>query len=111
MLENGTFLPELVSRIVLRILAIRQTMFERAVHRDETDYVDWNGREHATMCYPNLKLFRYPKKVKVNSKIDKDLCEKKFNSNSDFTAGIFSLGCACEYNTTLGMYFILIWSE
>ena len=84
---------------------------KRAVHRDETDYVDWNGREHATMCYPNLKLFRYPKKVKVNSKIDKDLCEKNFNSNSDFTAGIFSLGCACEYNTTLGMYFILIWSE
>ena len=111
LLENGNFLPELVSRIVLRILAIRQTMFERAVHRDETDYVDWNGREHATMCYPNLKLFRYPKKVKVNSKIDKDLCEKNFNSNSDFTAGIFSLGCACEYNTTLGMYFILIWSE
>ena len=37
LLENGTFLPELVSRIVLRILAIRQTMFERAVHRDEID--------------------------------------------------------------------------
>ena len=105
LLENRTFLPELVSRIVLRILTVRQTMFDRAVHRDETDYIDWNGREHATMCYPNLKLFRYPKKVKVNSKIDKDLCEKNFHSNSDFTAGIFSVGCACEYNTTLGMYF------
>ena len=54
------------------------------------------------MCYPNLKLFRYPKKVKVNSKKDPDLCKKSFNSNSDFTAGIFSLGCACEFNTTLG---------
>ena len=104
LLENRIFLPDLVSRIVLKIMEIRQTMFDRALQRDETDYTEWNGREHATMCYPNLKLFRYPKKVKVNSKIDKDLCEKHFHSNSDFTAGIFSIGCACEYNTTLGMY-------
>ena len=104
LLENRSFVPDLVSRIVLTILEIRHTMFDRAVHRDETDYTEWNGREHATMCYPNLKLFRNPKKVKVNSKIDKDLCEKHFHSNSDFTAGIFSIGCACEYNTTLGMY-------
>ena len=36
------------------------------------------------------------------------LCRKEFQSHTDFTAGILSLGCACEYNTTLGMYFLLL---
>ena len=79
-------------------------MFDGAVHRDENDYFKWEGREHQTMCYPGLKLFRYPKKVKVNKKKDKDMCDKHFHSNSDFTAGIFSVGCSCEYNKTLGIY-------
>ena len=101
-LENKSFLPEFVSRIIMKIIDIRENLFKIATVRDDSDYVEWDGGEHPTMCYPNLKLFRYPKKVKVNSKKDPDLCKKSFNSNSDFTAGIFSLGCACEFNTTLG---------
>ena len=104
MLENSAFLPDLVSRIVLKLLMIRKSMFDNVADRNPEDYVPLEGREHQTMCYPNLKLFRYPKKVEVNKKKDADLCRKEFQSHTDFTAGIFSLGCACEYNTTLGMY-------
>ena len=101
-LEKVAFLPQVVSRIMVKILEIRETMFERATRRDDSEYIEWNGREHETKCYPNLKLFRYPKKVKVNKKNDPDLCKKLFQFNSDFTAGIHSIGCACEFNTTLG---------
>ena len=105
MLENSAFLPDFVSRIVIKLLVIRKSMFANMADRNPEDYIAWEGREHQTMCYPNLKLFRYPKKVEVNKKKDADLCRKEFQSHADFTAGIFSLGCACEYNTTLGMYF------
>ena len=54
------------------------------------------------MCYPNNKLKEYPQKYKVNSRTDKDLCEKAFGGHKDFTPGIFYMGCACEYNITLG---------
>ena len=106
LLENRSFLPGHIGRIVLKILEIRKKMFDNAVHREETDYVKWEGREHETMCYPNLKLFRFPKKVQVNKKVDKDMCEKNFPSDTEFTAGIFTIGCACEYNTTLGKYIL-----
>ena len=82
-------------------------MFEVAEHRNETKYIRWEGREHLTMCYPGLKLFRYPKKFRVNKKTDKDLCDKKYETQSGFTAGIFTLGWACEYNTTLGFELML----
>ena len=101
-LERTTFLPHLVSRIVLRILEIRKNMLEGAEQRDESEYIRWEGGEHPTMCYPGLKLFRYPKKYRVNNKTDQDVCNKEFQKQSGFTAGIFTLGCACEYNTTLG---------
>ena len=101
-LENTAYLPDVVNEIVLKLLQIRSQMFATATHRDETAYFDWTGGEHPTMCYPNMKLFRYPKKVRVNAKKDPDLCKKAFQSHSDFTAGIFSMGCAYEYNTTLG---------
>ena len=29
---------------------------------------------------------------------------KNFPSDTEFTAGIFTIGCACEYNTTVGKY-------
>ena len=58
-------------------------MFEVAEHRDETEYIRWEGREHPTMCYPGLKLFRYPKKFRVNKKTDKDLCDKNMKHNLD----------------------------
>ena len=79
-LEKKSFLPNLVSRIVLQIMEIRKNMFEVAEHRDETEYLRWEGREHPTMCYPGLKLFRYPKKFRVYKKTDKDLCDKKYET-------------------------------
>ena len=100
--ERTCFLPRVVSEIVLKLLEIRQKTFENAIERNPEDYVPWRGGEHPTMCYPSLKLFRYPKRVKISAKKDTDACDKKFQSHSDFTAGIFTVGCACPYNTTLG---------
>ena len=54
------------------------------------------------MYYPNNKLKEYPKKYEVNNRKDQDLCEKALNTHKDVTAGIFSLGCACPYNVTIG---------
>ena len=100
--EGETYLPRTVSGIVLKLLDIRKNTFINAAKRNEIQYVPYEGGEHPTMCYPNNKLKEYPKKYKVNSRTDKDLCEKAFGGHKDFTAGIFSMGCACEYNITLG---------
>jgi hypothetical protein len=100
--EGETYLPRTVSGMVLKLLDIRKNTFINAAKRNEIQYVPYEGGEHPTMCYPNNKLKEYPKKYKVNSRTDKDLCEKAFGGHKDFTAGIFSMGCACEYNITLG---------
>ena len=59
------------------------------------------------MFYPNHELKSFPKKYEVNQKIDYDLCKKAFIGHSDFTAGIFTIGCGCEYNTTFGFELML----
>jgi hypothetical protein len=101
-LDRSSYLPREIAVIVLQLLDIRQKTFINATKRDEVEYLPYVGREHPTMCYPNNKLKEYPKKYKVNNRKDKDLCEKAFKGHKDFTAGIFSLGCACEYNITIG---------
>lgn len=106
-LEKCSFLPREVALIVVRLLDIRRNTFIQAKNRDDTFYQPYVGREHPTMCYPNNKLKEYPKKYKVNNRKDKDLCEKAFSGHKDFTSGIFSLGCACEYNITLGFELML----
>ena len=35
------------------------------------------------------------------------MCEKAFFGHSDFCAGIFTAGCACKYNITLGFEIML----
>ena len=40
--------------------------------------------------------------------MDADLCEKNFSYHSDFCAGIYSVGCACEYNITFGFEIMLL---
>ena len=55
-----------------------------------------------------MKLFRYPKKIKVNkTSKTSESCRKGFLKHSDFAAGIFTLGCCCEYNITLGFELML----
>ena len=106
-LDRSPFLPHEVALIVIKLLDIRQNTFINAKKRDDAQYIPYVGREHPTMYYPNNKLKEYPKKYEVNHRIDKDLCEKAFNTHKDFTAGIFSLGCACPYNVTIGFELML----
>ena len=100
--EQTSFLPRTISRIILKLLEIRMNSFLQSTSRTDAQYIPYDGPEHPTMCYPNHPIKFYPKKYKVNQKIDADLCKKAFIGHSDFTAGIFTIGCACEYNTTLG---------
>ena len=60
-----------------------------------------------TQCYPNLPIFRYPSKYKVSSVIDSDLCDKAFLDHNAFSAGIYSIGCGCDANITLGFELML----
>ena len=43
----------------------------------------------------------------VNGRSDSDFCEKSFNKKKDFSYGVFSIGCACKYNVTLGFELML----
>ena len=43
----------------------------------------------------------------MNGQTDKDLCEKSFNKKTDFSYGVFSIGCACKLNITLGFELML----
>ena len=63
--------------------------------------------EPKTSYYPNNPTLKHPKQYTVNKVKDKDLCEKAFIGHSDFAAGIFTAGCACKYNITLGWELML----
>ena len=102
-LERSSALPQEVTAIVLKLLAIREQTFRDAVPREEHVYYEYEEtQEPKTMCYPNHPTIRHPKQYEVNKVKDKDLCEKAFIGHSDFAAGIFTAGCACRYNITLG---------
>ena len=109
--EHSNFLPEVVNRIVLRLLKIRADTFLNAPKRRKKDYFPWKGwnghDDHPTMCYPSLPLFRYPKKYKVSGVTDSDLCDKDFSSHNDFSHGISTAGCCCPYNITFGFELML----
>ena len=57
---------------------------------------------HPTQHYPNWPIFRYPKKYVVRNVTDCDFCTKSFNDHTDFSFGVFSVGCACKVNVTNG---------
>ena len=102
-LERSSALPQEVTAIVLKFLAIREQTFGDAVPREEHVYYEYEEtQELKTMCYPNHPTIRHPKQYEVNKVKDKDLCEKAFIGHSDFAAGIFTAGCACRCNITLG---------
>ena len=108
-LEKSNFLPPVVSRVVLEFLKIRQETFSNAVRRSNTDVYQWPDptTEHPTQCYPSLPLWRFPNRYKVSKLADGELCEKSFTYHGDFCSGIFSIGCACSANTTLGFELML----
>ena len=106
--EKSSVLPQEVCDIVLILLSIRENLFRNAAHRDENAYYEYESSEEPrTMCYPNNPTIKHPKKYEVNKVKDKDLCEKAFFGHSDFAAGIFTAGCACKYNITLGWEIML----
>ena len=85
-------------------------MFDKAAVRTNDQYHRWrdSDSEHATQCYPSLPLIRHPSRYCVRDKKDADLCDKAFGYNSDFVAGFFSVGCACENATTFGFEIMLL---
>ena len=53
-------------------------------------YVDWPiNEEHSIQFYPGFRIFRYPKKYRVNGRSDSDFCEKAFNQKTDFSYDVF----------------------
>ena len=109
-IEKSKFLPREVSRIVLRILKIRHDTFEESTERSNTEYYLWKNaiHEHPTQCYPTLPLWRHPSRYRVTDQTDSDLCDKSFSYHSDFIAGFYSVGCACEFNITFGFEIMLL---
>ena len=105
-IENSVFLPAPVANVVLQLLQIRSAIFRGATKRSNSDFVAWPNpeEEHPTQCYPGLPLWRYPSNYNVGNAAaaSTDLCNKAFPSHDKFSAGIYSIGCGCEKNTTLG---------
>lgn len=108
-LEKSDYLPGDVSVIISKLIFIRRNTFLTAAVRSDDDYVKWEDseQEHSTMFYPNWPIWRYPKKYEVRNVTDCDFCEKGFNKHNDFSFGVFSVGCLCPYNITMGYELML----
>ena len=99
------FLPPDVACIVLKLIQVRRSFFESSTERTTNCYcwIDENdAKEVSTQYYPNWRMLRLPKKYIVNNKQDHDLCNKNYSKCKDFCFGIFSIGCSCSRNITLG---------
>ena len=109
-IERSKFLPRVVSRIVLKMLSIRLKNFQDATKRSNQDYILWPDptQEHPTQCYPMLPIWRYPSRYKVSQQVDSDLCDKAFTYHSDFCAGVYTVGCACDKNITFGFELMIL---
>ena len=108
-LEKTNFLPDDVGAIILKLIWIRRNTFLTAAVHAPDDYVEWENKEeeHSTMYYPNWPIWSYPKKYEVRNVTDCDFCEKGFNKHNDFSFGVFSVGCLCPYNITMGYELML----
>ena len=93
----------------MRLLKIRQDTFLQATPRTNADYVSLPNpeEEHPTQAYPNLPILRFPSNYRVSSQADADLCDKAFIEHNAFAAGIYSIGCGCDQNITLGFELML----
>ena len=109
-LEKLNFLPIPVSNVILRLIQMRIRTFLTAKRRSNSDYYLWPdvNTEHPLQCYPTLPLWRYPSKYKVSDQVDADLCDKAFVYHGDFSAGVYSVGCCCSANITLGFELMLL---
>ena len=109
-IEQSKFLPRHVSKIIFKLLKIRLETFSNAEKRSNSDYYAWTDpiREHPTQCYPMLPLWRHPSKYTVSKQADADLCDKTFTYHDNFCAGIYSVGCACPANITMGFEIMLV---
>lgn len=108
-LEKSNFLPDDVSEIILKLITIRKNTFLSAAVRSQDDYVEWENTEveHPSQYYPNWPIWRYPKKYLVRNVSDCEFCTKEFNKHTDFSYGVFSVGCACPKNITYGYEIML----
>ena len=55
-----------------------------------------------TQFYPNWPLYRYLKKYDIRGSSDQEICNKSYQKEKEFQGGIFSVGCYCDLNITLG---------
>ena len=105
-LNNSTFLPPIVKKIVLCLIKIRKNTFKKSPQRYKEDYFPYEKegiyKEDPTQFYPNHPIDQYPKLYNVSGNDDKDHCHKNFSSHSDFIDGIFSIGCCCKMSITYG---------
>lgn len=106
--KQQKFLPWDVSYIVKKLISIRRGLYRTAPDRRNQDYISYpENQEEPTQCYPNWALYRYPKEYRVNGNQDQHNCNKQFNKAKDFAFGLFSIGCCCRRNITLGFELML----
>ena len=104
--KEDKYLPSDVASIVLELIRMRREIYNNAIKRKEdgSDYFSWDDEEqHPLMFYPNWRVKKYPSNYNIKgSKGSTDSCNKEYNKTKDFVHGIFSVGCACPLNITLG---------
>ena len=101
--EKSNFLPDDLREIVLKLIEIRIDTFRNAEKRSGESRIQWEDeKDHQTMNYPATKLNNYLKNYSVNEKVDRDFCEKNYLKSRKFCHGIFSVGCCCNKNITMG---------
>ena len=102
--EESNFLPIDLSKIVLKLLVIRKETFR--TQRYSEDYYEYKESgvffEHPLAFYPSHPLISYPKKYVISNSVDEEICSKSYPSHSDFSGGLFTIGCSCELSITFG---------
>ena len=108
-IEERGYLPVDVADVVEEMIKIRENTFSNALGRENIEYKQWEDPsvEHPTMYYPGLPMKQYPKRYIVAGESDPDFCNKTIPHHRDFCHGIFSVGCACQYDITYGFEIML----
>ena len=97
------YLPKDVSAVIIRLIQIRTDMFRNSTKRKDEDYRNYNWvqeGEVATQFYPNWRIYRWPRSYSVPK--TRTSCNKKYQSSKGFSFGLFTVGCGCPRNITLG---------
>ena len=86
------------------MIHIRNETFK--VQRYKEDYIEYKEPgvffEHPLAFYPAHPLITYPKKYIVSNSVTEENCSKTFPTHSDFSGGIFTIGCSCPISITYG---------